>query len=300
MWQEKKKGEYTAMIGMLREEYDALGEQRKADFLKIATAKGQPVLTEDVFWSNFEKLDDYIRDNAADHGISHFEGGYIVYDYICNRFRDFMDKHGKEMEEEFRLFLDSLLEECTEEPDFVDTDGMNERLEELVVSMFTLIANKKKRMGKSKLDNFRIDYSWEDFRKDTGKKRLNKRRRKILSGVDESRLEWLCACDTYIYTAIALYYTKICQDEEEAGMRFVAPQILREYLSEKAKIFIQGKFKCNANVQINKAIIRTSKDKVHVHLNVDAEMVRGELWDKIREIIDEMIGKFLSKQKKEE
>jgi hypothetical protein len=29
-------------------------------------------------------------------------------------------------------------------------------------------------------------------------------------------------------------------------------------------------------------------------------MVRGELWDKIREIIDEMIGKFLSKQKKEE
>jgi hypothetical protein len=199
--------------------------------------------------------------NAAEHEIRHFEGGYIVYDYIRNRFQDFMDKHGKDMEEEFRLFLERLLEECTEEPDFADADGMNKRLEDLAVSMFILIANKKKRPGKSKLENFRIDYSWEDFRKDTGKKRLNKRRRKILSGVDERRLEWSCACDTYIYTAIALYYTKICQDEEEAGMRFVVPLPLRKMVSEKLVEIISKQIGCNTGIQINKAIIGYSRGK---------------------------------------
>jgi hypothetical protein len=265
------------MIDMLREEYDALNEQRKADFLKIATAKGQPVLTEEVFWSNFEKLDSYMQANAAEHEIRHFEGGYIVYDYIRNRFQDFMDKHGKDMEEEFRLFLERLLEECTEEPDFADADGMNKRLEDLAVSMFILIANKKKRPGKSKLENFRIDYSWEDFRKDTGKKRLNKRRRKILSGVDERRLEWSCACDTYIYTAIALYYTKICQDEEEAGMRFVVPLPLRKMVSEKLVEIISKQIGCNTGIQINKAVIGYSKGKIRLHADIDAEMEACEL-----------------------
>jgi hypothetical protein len=267
------------MIDMLKTEYESLDECGKSEFLKRATAKGEPVLTEEVFWSNFEKLDNYIQSNAAKQGISNFEGGYIVYVYICKRFQDFKDKHGKDMEDGFRLFLDSLLEECgSEEPDFADADGMNERLEELVVSMFGLIANKKKRLGKSKLDNFRIDYSWEDFRKDTGKKRLNKRRRKILSGVDESRLEWSCACDTYIYTAIALYYTKICQDEEEAGMRFVFPLLLRKLSSEKLVDIVSKRIGCNTEIQINKAVIGCSKGKIHLHADVDADMEVGELF----------------------
>lgn len=293
------------MIDMLKAEYEALDDSKKRQFLERATAKGYSTLTEEVLWDNLEKLDKYIGDNAAANGVEHFEGGSIVYDYIRQRFQDFMKTHGKDMNDGFRMFLEVLLEECeSENLDFTDTDSMNKRLEELVVSMFMLIANKKKEHGKSKLGEFLNDFSWKDFPDDVKKSRfpkenrLQKRKRKILSdGVDKKHLEWSCACDTYIYTAIALYYTKICRNEEDVvGMKLAAPEALRDIVSQKVGEFLSDKIKSDISIQINRASARFSEKKVHVHLEVDGEMDRGELL----RLIGEIIGGALKKHKKEE
>lgn len=198
-------------------EYQSLTQESKECFLRMVTKHQEQILTESQFWGNFSKLCDYLNNSiATEKGKTeeYFQAGGLLYDYFIERISDFAGKC-KDEKSEYNAFCNrvsqSLKEnygkmESIEEATAIE---INTLFETYIRNLFILIVN-----GTETTDKItKIDYVWEDFINDIKNKSLTKRKRILLSNMVEEGLSWRTAEDTFIYTVVALYFVKHCQEK---------------------------------------------------------------------------------------
>lgn len=216
-------------IKILKEEYESLTRENKQEFLKLVSKKNYRTLTEEQFWKNFTVICDYLAlmGSHKDITAAAVAAGYYTYEYLNKRWIRFGEQH--QMTDKCKRFYsgigeafpaDYFVQNCDKDFEKISIEEVNAIMEAYVKNILTLIANKDGNMG-SKIDIRTLDYSWRHFKHDIKggivngklkKPHLTERKKSLLIDMRKEKLDLPCAKDTYIYCAIALYYTKNIQE----------------------------------------------------------------------------------------